>query len=55
MNLSFKYLSAPVVISTGLFCLCGQTQTFEDKFRQLDELLPTPNSYIIVSGTLGNN
>jgi hypothetical protein len=57
INLNFrpsltKYL--PVVLLISLFSAITQCKVFEDKFRQLDEILPTPNSYRAASGAPGH-
>ena len=45
-------LCLPLLVS--LPGLCGPAAPFDDKFRQLEELLPTPNNYRTASGAPGH-
>lgn len=48
-----KYL---ITIALALSCLCvnaQEQQAWQGKFEQLDQMLPTPNSYRSSSGTPG--
>ena len=58
MKLSAKTVLLLVAL-TGQFALAQESQTIEkfsqeDKFRQLEEILPTPNEYRTASGDAGH-
>ncbi|MDQ7048303.1 MAG: M1 family metallopeptidase [Enterobacterales bacterium] len=48
---SFKQL---IILATLLLATTSDGKEFNDKFRQLDELLPTPNNYRTASGAPGH-
>ena len=55
-NKTFVLLGALTLISQGVMANVMQTKgNFEDKFRQLDESLPTANSYRSAAGAPGEN
>ncbi len=43
-----------ILLMSNLLASSLQSKEFDDKFRQLDELLPTPNSYRTASGAPGH-
>ena len=47
-------LAAPFVLLFGLGVAFGTDDTGPDKFRQLEEILPTPNAYRTASGAPGS-
>jgi len=55
MKLTRPVLAAPFLLLLGLGAVYGTTSDQrEDKFRQLEEILPTPNSYRTASGAPGH-
>jgi len=49
-----KIFNQWMLLTTLLLASTSQGKEFDDKFRQLDELLPTPNSYRTASGAPGH-
>jgi len=54
MPVLVRLLALCLPLFVALPAFCGPAAPFDDKFRQLEELLPTPNSYRTASGAPGH-
>src|SRR5471032_2586727 len=54
VSFSLRVLLPCLLLLTALPGLCTGAPPFDDKFRQLEEILPTPNTYRTASGAPGH-